>query len=507
MTTMPNSSSEFEIKLLFPLSKLAAIEKLIISKGGIRRQHLEAAYIDTPDFLLTQSGIAFRIRKEGRQWVQTLKLSTSNTLERIEHNVILESRGGAIPHWSIDYHRDHQAGILLRQALPNLPIEDLGIRYQTDIWRRKALVKTRTGILEYALDEGSIYVNTDGVVRSKPVQELEIELKEGQSIDVLRHAQSMIKRFKAYLDTCSKSERGYLLACGHEVSPPTRASAIGLNRASTRSEIINLMIHSCAGQILPNQSVLNAEYAGYAEHLHQLRVGLRRLKTILKYLSRYHIALSDAGKNSLDEVFKKLGEYRDDNFISGVLNPLLISHNGPPVDIKDAQTLPHPKFLIQSNVFQLLLIEIMSLSLGSASQSLDDTKIEENISSVKKQMLKVLNKSFQYSAFQATKLDGLEDSAIHVLRKKLKFLRYSLEFFKDFCERKKYQPFFKLLSSSLDHLGDYNDIHVAIERIESIAPINPSLLFALGWLKAERLRVRGLCEKSIKKLFLQKTAW
>ena len=122
-------------------------------------------------------------------------------------------------------------------------------------------------------------------------------------------------------------------------------------------------------------------------------------------------------------------------------------------------------------------------------------------------MLKVLNKSFQYSAFQATKLDGLEDSAIHVLRKKLKFLRYSLEFFKDFCERKKYQPFFKLLSSSLDHLGDYNDIHVAIERIESIAPINPSLLFALGWLKAERLRVRGLCEKSIKKLFLQKTAW
>ena len=111
MTTMPNSSSEFEIKLLFPSSKLAAIEKLIISKGGIRRQHLEAAYIDTPDFLLTQSGIAFRIRKEGRQWVQTLKLSTSNTLERIEHNVILESRGGAIPHWSIDYHRDHQAEI------------------------------------------------------------------------------------------------------------------------------------------------------------------------------------------------------------------------------------------------------------------------------------------------------------------------------------------------------------------------------------------------------------
>ena len=504
---MPISGTEFEIKLLFPSGNVAAIERFIISRGGVRRQHLEAAYIDTPDFLLTKSGIAFRIRKEGRQWVQTLKLSTSNTLERIEHNVILDSRGGAIPHWSIDYHHDHQAGLLLRQALPNLAIEDLKIRYQTDIWRRKALVKTRTGLLEYALDGGTIFVNAEGIARSELVQELEIELKEGQSIDVLRHAQSMIKRYKAHLDTRSKSERGYLLACGHQVSPPTRASAIGLNRVFSANEMIHLMINSCAGQILPNQSILSAEYADYAEHLHQLRVGLRRLKTLLKYLSRYHIVLSDAGKNSLDEVFKRLGEYRDDNFIYEVLNPLLISHNGPPVDIKDTQILPHPKFLIQSNTFQLLLIEIMSLGLGSASQSLDDIKIEENISAVKKQMLKLLNKSFEYSAFQATKLDGLDDSAIHVLRKKLKFLRYSLEFFKDFCDRKKYQPFFKILLRSLDHLGDYNDIHVAIERIESMTPINPNLLFALGWLKAERLRVRGLCEKSIKKLFLQKTAW
>jgi hypothetical protein len=505
--TIQNSSSEYEIKLLFPSASLAAIEKLIISKGGVRRQHLEAAYIDTPDFLLTRSGIALRIRKEGRQWVQTLKLSTSNSLERIEHNVTLDSHAGSTPDWSLDYHHEHQAGVLLHQLLPNLAIQDLQIRYQTDIWRRKALLKTRTGLLEYALDEGRIYINVEGVVRSEPVHELEIELKEGQPIDVLRHAQSMMKRFKAYLDTRSKSERGYLLACEHQVSPPTRASAISLNKASSANEIIDFMIHSCLGQILPNQSVLNTEYADYAEHLHQLRVGLRRLKTILKYLSRYHIALSDTGKNSLDEIFKRLGAYRDDNFISEILNPLLISHNGPPVDIKDAQTLPHPQFLTRSNAFQLLLIEVMSLGQDSACQSRDDIAIEENISAVKKRMLKLINKSFEYSALQASKLNELEDSAIHVLRKKLKFLRYSLEFFKDFCERKKYQPFFKLLSDTLDHLGDYNDIHVAIERIESMATTNPNLLFALGWLKAERLRVRGLCEKSIKKLFLQKTAW
>jgi hypothetical protein len=36
---------------------------------------------------------------------------------------------------------------------------------------------------------------------------------------------------------------------------------------------------------------------------------------------------------------------------------------------------------------------------------------------------------------------------------------------------------------------------------------DPTLLFALGWLKAERQRVRSLCEKSIKKLIQSELAW
>ena len=57
---MPSNCSEFEVKLLFPKDRLKAIEKFIVAKGGIRRQRLQAAYIDTPNFLLTQAGIAFR---------------------------------------------------------------------------------------------------------------------------------------------------------------------------------------------------------------------------------------------------------------------------------------------------------------------------------------------------------------------------------------------------------------------------------------------------------------
>ena len=173
---MPTNSNEFEMKFLFPGDKLQAIEKFIVSKGGIRRQHLQAIYIDTPDFLLTQAGIALRLRKEGRQWIQTLKVSTSNPLERLEHNVLLNTVGSAIPHWDIALHQTHEAGHLLKKCLSKLQAQELQAVYQTDIWRRKALVKTRQGLVEYALDLGFIQSNQPTGVTKVIVQELEVEL-------------------------------------------------------------------------------------------------------------------------------------------------------------------------------------------------------------------------------------------------------------------------------------------------------------------------------------------
>lgn len=504
---MLNASREFEVKLCFPAEKLQSIEKFIISKGGSRRQRLQAAYIDTPDFLLTKSGIAFRIRKEGRQWVQTLKVSTTNALDRIEHNIAIEGLGTVTPQWSIDLHQDHQAGMLLKQLVPNLFIDDLQIRYQTDIWRRKVEINTRAGVLEYALDQGIIFAHHPDGVRTVQVQDLEIELKEGHEADVLSHAQAMVKRFKAYIDTRSKSERGYLLACGVDISPAKRAEPIDLKKSLNQPDLARLLIDACLGQVLANQSALSADYAMYDEHIHQLRVGLRRLKTLLKYLAQFEITLSQDSIEALREVFGKLGKYRDDNYITEILNPILTSHNGSPIEIGAVTALPHPNLLIRSPVFQLLLLEMMSLGLKQSPHNEETLQKNKQASAVKKPIFNILNKTFQFTVDQTAKLSNLEDEDIHTLRKKLKFLRYSLEFFKDICNRKRFKPFFKLLTTSLDHLGQFNDICVAISRIELMTASDPRLFFALGWLKAERLRTRGLCEKSLKALFLTKPAW
>ncbi|MBU3601820.1 CHAD domain-containing protein [Polynucleobacter sp. AM-25C3] len=495
------------MKFLFTEDKLEAIEKFIVSKGGIRRQHLQAIYIDTPDFLLTQSGIAFRLRKEGRQWIQTLKVSTPNLLERLEHNVTLSVSGSAIPNWDIELHQDHEAGNALKKCLPKLQAKDLQASYQTDIWRRKALVKTRSGLIEYALDLGFIQSNQSTGASKTVVQELEIELKAGPSSGLLLHAQNIIKRYGAYIDTQSKSERGFLLARSLQASPPVRAKSISLRNIKSDRSTINLLIHSCLSQVLPNQSVLNSESVNPSEYLHQLRVGLRRLKVLFKYLARHDVCVGEAGLEVFKKTFDALGEYRDSDYLTGVLNPILQSLGGPEIKLGAIRDLPNPSHITRNKDFQLLLIEIMSLEIPALVDPLEEKNTKESSGAIKKTAVKLLDSTFSFIATQVPRFSVLEDEAIHTLRKKMKFMRYSLEFYKDYCNKKYYREFFKSISITLDHFGLFNDICVSISRIESLTKGDPTLLFALGWLKAERQRVRSLCEKSVKKLIQNKLAW
>ena len=59
-----------------------------------QRVHLQAAYIDTPSFDLAAGGLGWRVRREGRRWVQTLKADLpdgGDGLRREEHNVPVRS--------------------------------------------------------------------------------------------------------------------------------------------------------------------------------------------------------------------------------------------------------------------------------------------------------------------------------------------------------------------------------------------------------------------------------
>src|SRR3569623_3267371 len=65
---------EIELKLALPPQQAAAFEKRMAwRRSAPVQQDLVTRYFDTPDFALSALGVALRVRREGRRWLQTLK--------------------------------------------------------------------------------------------------------------------------------------------------------------------------------------------------------------------------------------------------------------------------------------------------------------------------------------------------------------------------------------------------------------------------------------------------
>jgi len=493
---------EFELKLAFHGERLADIENLLIAKGGVRRQKLQAFYFDTDTFSLAHAGISLRIRKEGRAWIQTLKASSANQFERLEHNVVVKHAGTTLPILNIHLHKEHPAYKALLKVLRNQKqdFDQLTVRYQTDIWRRLALVRARGAMLEYALDLGFIKAfQAGGKETVIPVREIEIELKAGDKLAVINHAKTMINRYGAWIDTRSKAQRGFNAANGLLFSPAIRAKFTSLKRHDD-GFIAGMLLNSCLNQILPNASEINANLESFDEHLHQLRVGLRRLKSAMKVLGLIQIYFREADMNQLSYVFGKLGQYRDLQFFDEKLRPALSAVDAPKMNLSSVNDLPDPKILLQSKNFQLFCLSTIELSLMQE-------KVPQETKRLKPLLIQELDKLNKDTKKIAPIFMEIPDERRHKLRKRLKHLRYTLEFFVDFCDQSKYKGYLSSLAKVLDALGRYNDICVAIEKSQDRLAIDGNILFAMGWLRAEQTRTCLECANAFKAFSLVKKIW
>ena len=108
---------EIELKFAVPAKRRAALEKAL-KRGSVRVERIQAFYFDTADECLAEHGMALRLRKEGRRWVQTLKAATANSFRRIEDNVSVPApRGGGPPVLDLARHHTASAGDVLRKML------------------------------------------------------------------------------------------------------------------------------------------------------------------------------------------------------------------------------------------------------------------------------------------------------------------------------------------------------------------------------------------------------
>nr|WP_320159187.1 CHAD domain-containing protein [Acinetobacter oleivorans] len=316
----------------------------------------------------------------------------------------------------------------------------------------------------------------------------------------MQFAQQWINRYALWLDVRSKAERGNLLALGQAASPAVHAKALTLNKDITAEQALKKIIENCLGQFLPNMAVI-ADGVAEPEHIHQARVSLRRLRSALKHFSGWSGELNPVWEEQIAELFRKLGDTRDEDAIRTEVLPVIQQHGSPelllPVSVQPSKEL--------STIFTSAETIKLLLDLLAFAYSEEDSK--NKTAGLKKHIKKSLDKLHHKVISNAEHFSELEVTEQHKIRKTAKQLRYCVEFISSLYPDKKVQQYLKHLQPVQNTLGQYNDLFIAEGIFNKVVEKDSSFWFALGWVKAKQPHLQKRSAKALQTFSQTETFW
>lgn len=465
---------EVELKFQIPDAARKGVLAAMAPRGQAAppRTRLQAIYFDTADRALAGAGIALRLRKEGRRWVQTLKAGGPNALQRLEHNVEVAVPAGLRPGVDPQRHAGTPAGDLLAATLAatGQPLQET---FSTDIWRRTRQLRTRLGTLEIALDDGTIAA----AGRKLAVHELEIELVSGQPRAVIAEARRWVQAHGLWLDLRTKAHRGDQLARA-ATTPAAHGKLPGFDADLPLAAASRRLHASLLDAVLMNASALAAG-EGQPEHVHQLRVGLRRLRAAWRLLEGCPALPEQATQDTVVALFRRLGEARDSDVLGDLL-PVLKAHGGPDLASGASHAAGGPDLaaLLAAPEATQLWLSLLDAALDDPADAAEPTLLDT--------ALPRLRDWHRKARRDARGFAELDIEARHTLRKRLKRLRYGIDSLGALLPRKAVRAHLKALRPAQEALGELNDAAVAQERFAELVTRDPQAWFALGWLAARR---------------------
>ena len=448
---------EFELKLEFDPADRGKIEAHpLLAATQPERQTLISVYYDSDDLALQQARVTLRVRKFGTRYVQAIKAmdGTAQLFERPEweHEV-----PGREPDLNL------AAGTALEPLLTETVRASLQPLFRTRIERTVYRLPSNGSEVELVLDQGEI----EAACRCSPVHELELELKQGSPAELFRLARSLAAALPLRLAVKTKAERGYELAGGAALAAE-RAARLELDPGTTCQQAFRAIGENCLRQIVVNESGV---CAGEAEALHQMRVGLRRLRAAIAVFAKV-VADSkrDRIKSELKWITTELGPARDlDVFAADVLEPLG-KHRTQHAKLAEtrlvfaenrAKAYAAAVGSVRSDRFRNVLLDVAEwIEVGpwTADESLSARRERP----VQEHAAKMLDKMRKYIRKKGSKLRELEVAERHKLRIKAKNLRYAIEFFAGVFPgdqtAKRRETALSSLKELQDALGALNDL-------------------------------------------------
>jgi inorganic triphosphatase YgiF len=438
------------------LRKLAAARILRGSDGQLpRHKYLVSTYFDTPKLLLQKNGVSLRVRQAGKKRVQTIKTATGGaSLGRGEWEHKLQ---GDEP--------DLRAvrGTALEPLLSGKLKRDLEPIFTTHVQRTFLPLRSGNSRIELALDEGHVRAGQ----KSFPLAEVELELKKGTASDLFKAARLVAGLAPIRLALKSKSEHGYDLIRDQ----PSRAfhgSKIILQHDTRIAAAFQVIGRSVLRHIAANEPAVRATDP---EGVHQMRVGVRRLRAAIAVFSELlDCKQTEQIKRDLKWLAGKLGQVRDlDVFLKGKIESFEGS-DSPTVGLPELKSeliyrrdiaAESAKAAIATPRYRLLIFNIL--------QWIEDGKwLKQSRSQAKRKIrpfaADLFERRTRKARRKAKRAGEVDAHARHKLRIAIKKLRYALYFFETLYSHdgsaKALSRYKKYLKDLQDNLGALNDIAV-----------------------------------------------
>lgn len=482
MRATPNA--EIELKLVGEPSELDSFFAAL-DGGGATTSTIVSTYYDTADRGLGRRGFALRLRHLSDGFELTLKGDDDHALKRGEWTTRM-----ATPEADLDL----LPSAAPRDQLGEIRTADLRPLFASEITRTSKIIVTDDAKIEASLDHGRITGGTSKI----PVDEIEFELKDGSAAALLTYVRRTLGKRRLAFSGQSKAARGAALIDEAPVAAVIADKPM-LDPSGTVSEAVAAIVHQIASHVVANLAA--AADGSDPEGVHQLRVALRRLRSLF---SLFEDRLADRAE-ALDRRAKKtlaiLGRARDlDVFVIETL-PDLRKDDGDRPDLTRLTAIAlarrsdaHAKVrrMISRPRFNRFVLDLMLAGIEGKLLAADG-----GADPLRPTAAAMIERLHEKALSRGKNFDQLSDRQRHRVRIALKKLRYACNYFQTAFPKTRARAYVKRLARLQDDLGTLNDANVAQQIVAELTADEPESAISPALIKRWRQRRRERVETDL----------
>ena len=488
---------ETELKLSIDSDDVAALRRHPLlrryASAAPLRQRLVSVYFDTPELTFKRRAGALRVRRVARRWVQTLKgggTAQAGLHRRDEWESAIAGRQPELAALLQLVGPDSEwAPILSDPALA----QRLRPMFSCHVTRTTWQLRLEQGDeVELALDQGEL--RHAGM--RLPICEIELELKSGQTSSLFDFALALQQDLPLRAGSLSKAERGYALSAPQPLAA-VPATPLKLAPGLSVEQGWQAIAGDCMQQIQANEA--GVMQGSDPECVHQMRVGLRRLRCALELFEPLR-PCAPALQAEIEWLATALGSARDWEVLAAeTLAKVIGAASGAP-DLEPlrraAQQVARARRRQAAAAIDSIRYARLWLMLGGWLQGAgwcvaptpgQAAALAAPLARYGRQVLARSQKRLRRRGKRVRKADPRQ---CHRLRIAAKKARYATEFFQSLCHPRRVRPYLAALSALQEELGWINDMTVADGLLRQLATRRPELAhgagFARGYLAGSR---------------------